>query len=269
MKKFHLLLYVVPMAMAISCKKDATNNLLVPDEDKIDYASYRVIKSILHTAGTTDTTHYVYTGNNQSYILKSARDPARTVTTHFLKHSNYYSFETYSNSVVTTTGYCRLNNMGYIDSVANLRSNNTFNNIDRYTYNEQGYNVTAIINYISYQQHYTKYYKDNNYSYWINNYTNVANPASNKRDSIVFEYYTDKPQHNFYKTHLPQLYGKPTKNLVKKRTYYNAAKIAYMTWEYLYDTNEIGLVTKEVFSIYTHPGAVLNKSDTTYFTYNK
>lgn len=268
MKKIHLLLYIIVTAIVTTaCKKDTNNNLLVP-EDKIDYASYRVVKAVFHTNGTTDTVHYVYNGNNQSYIFKT-RDAARTVTTHFLKHSNYYSSETYTNNIVSATGYHRLNNMGYIDSAANLRSNNTFNNIDRYMYNEQGYNVTAIVNYISYQQHATKYYKDNNYSYWINNYTNVANPASNKRDSIVFEFYADKPQHNFYKTHLPQLYGKATKNLVKKRTYYNAAKAAYQTWEYEYNTNEIGLVTKEVFSIYTQPGAVLNRSDTTYYTYNK
>lgn len=249
------------------CKKDGTGASLLPGDD--DYTSYQVVKAVHVSGGVTDTTHYLYNGPNQSYIVRYNNDPSRSLTTHFLRHSNYYTSENYSNNLLSGTGYYRVNSMGYIDSAAVLRANNTFNNINQYTYNREGYNVTETTNFITYQNHYTKYYVNNNYSYWIYDFTNVTNPATNKRDSIAFEFYTDKPQHIFYKSHLPQLYGKAVKNLVKKRTYYNTAKVAYQTWEYSYDTNEKGLVTKEIWNVYTQPGAILNRSDTTYFSYNK
>lgn len=91
----------------------------------------------------------------------------------------------------------------------------------------------------------------------------------NRTDSIVFEYNT-KPFVAFYKSYLAEIYGKPQKNLVKKRTYYNAlTKVAYQTWEYNYETDNMGLVTKETWNIYTLPNNVLERTESTYFTYLK
>jgi len=250
-----------------ACSK---NNTDATASRGVDYSTYKIQTAIHRLNGTTDTTRYTYTGNTVSIVINYSDNPGVLYTTNYTKQTGSYSSQNYTASALTMNGYFRLNSQGYIDSAATVRSNGTTNNISTYAYDAGGYNTREIARYSGYENNYFKYEANGNPTYWINRFTNFTTPAQNKVDSIVFE--TDPLRASFvvYKPHLPEIYGKPLKNLVTKRTYYNALTgVAYESWEYEYTTDAIGLVTREIWKVYRLPDRLLTRSDTTWLSYTQ
>lgn len=254
-----IVLAVLPVVVIIACNKNKDATPAAPD--------YKVKTAIHRLNGVTDTTTYTYSGTTLTVDVRYSNSAAlsRTVLT---KESGAYRSESFTNGTKTLDGYYRIAANGFIDTTSTVRTNATINNTSKYEYNSSGYNTRLVSNYVTYEQDYHMNYSNGDYSYWINNFRNFSDPSQNKRDSIVFEFY-NKPQVASFKSFPWGMYGKPVKNLVKKRTYYNQTTGGnlYQTWEYEYETNNAGLVTREIWTVYNQPGNVLNRKDTTFYNW--
>ncbi|MDF2381299.1 hypothetical protein JMG10_07470 [Nostoc ellipsosporum NOK] len=248
------------MGCLAACRKN--NSDRTPSE-------YRVVTAIHHLNGETDTTRYSYNGRNVDIRQVYSRNPSEVYLSRYVLEGNGYRLTSFTGATQTQSGWFRIGANGYIDSSRTIRQNATINNTLLYTYDSEGKEVRNQADWGTYKNDYRKFYSNGNYSYWLNDYTNAGNPSLNQRDSIAFEFYTDKPQKIFYKGHLPEMYGKPLQNLVKSRSYYNMSRSSelYQRWEYNYLTDAQGYVTREVWLIYSYPGSVLQRSDTTYYSY--
>ena len=257
MKKIIVAALFISLITACNKNKDATPPV----------ADYKVKTAIHRLNGVVDTTTYTYSGSTLTVDVRYSNSPT-TYRTIFTQGSGVYRSEYFTNGTKTTNGYYRIAANGYIDTTSTVRTDGTINNSSKYEYNSSGYNTRLTSNYVTYEQDYHMNYSGEDYSYWINNFRNFSDPSQNKRDSIVFEFY-NKPQVASYKSFPWGLYGKPVKNLVKKRTYYNQTTGGnlYQTWEYEYETNSAGLVTREIWAVYNQPGNVLNRKDTTNYTW--
>lgn len=260
--------YIFLSAFAIlnlsSCKKEKTDPTIISENPV-----YLIKTAIHHANEVIDTTTYTYNSNLVNINVGYNNSPGIIYRTNYTKFQGYILSTVLNNNTKTMDGYIKLNKINYADSVANIRANGTINNKSIFKYDANGNAIQEIQDYITYENNIKKYYSNGNFSHWIYQYTNRSNPNQNRTDSIVFEYNT-KPFVAFYKSYLAEIYGKPQKNLVKKRTYYNAlTKVAYQTWEYNYETDNMGLVTKETWNIYTLPNNVLERTESTYFTYLK
>lgn len=230
---------------------------------------YRVSTAIHHLNGDTDTTHYTYNDRDIDVRQVYASNPSRVYFYRYTYEANGYRLTSFTGATQTQTGWFRINSNGYIDSSRTIRQNGTVNSTLLYYYDNEGKEIRNVADWGSYKNDYRKFYQDGNYSYWINDYINMSSPSLNQKDSIVFEFYADKPQKTFYKGHLADQYGKPVQNLVKRRLYYKLTdgNQLFQTWDYNYLTDAQGNVTREVWQVFTYPGAILSRSDTTFYTY--
>lgn len=232
---------------------------------------YRVVSAIHHLNGETDTTRYTYNGRNVEIRQVYSRTPSDVYLSRYTFEGSGYRLASFTGTTQTQSGWFRTASNGYIDSSRTIRQNGSINNTLLYQYDSEGKEIRNQADWGTYKNDYRKFYRNGNYSYWLNDYTNVSNPSLNQRDSIAFDFYSDKPQKDFYKGHLPDMYGKPVTHLVKSRRYYNMNRSGelYQRWEYNYLTDAQGYVTREVWLIYTYPGEVLSRSDTTFYTYGR
>lgn len=264
-----ILIILLSLASLITaCKKESETT---PMPTTIDYTKYKIKQSINYRNANVDTTSYLYVGENFTTRIHYSSTPSTFYFYNYVKNGSQYDVDFYSNTTHTHSGFYNINTASYIDTgaITNL-SSSTFNNRDKNYYNAAGQAIRTITNYNTYENDVKRYYNSgNDFSYWIYDQYNFSNPALTKKDSVVFEYYTDKTLHVQFENAFADKLGKLNNHLVKKRTYYdllNSNNIR-QTQEYSYETDSIGLVTKRISSIYTQPGNVLGRADTTYYFY--
>jgi len=266
-----LISVLILLSLCISCKKNA------PKQRGTDYALYKIKKATskrttYSTSGSSqsfDTSYYTYSGADISY---EARRSSGAVSIYNYKLSNnMYTQEQFNNGVLSSTkGYYRLTNKVNIDTFW-LATNSTVIQSGKYEHNPDGTFAREIIHYSGYDNDNKYVYQNGNilYSIYIrNSFSPSIAPA---RDSVVMEYYSNLTYRaDYYNSGLPlSFFSKPAVNLPKKATYYDLLnnKNIRQTSEYSYQTDELGLVTRRTFAIYTQPGNILGLSDTTYYTY--
>lgn len=259
------------LSLCFACKKNA------PKQLSTDYSLYKIKKAIskrttysgTSSSQSSDTSNYTYSGTDISY---EARRSSGLVSVYNYKLSdNIYTQEQFNNGVLSTTkGYYRRTDGAYIDTFW-LTTNATVIQSGKYAHNADGTSSREIIHYSGYDNDNTYVYQNGNILYSIflrNSFSPSIAPA---RDSVAMEYYPGLTYRaDYYNSGLPLSFlSKPAVNLIKKATYYDLLnnKNIRQTAEYSYQTDELGLVTRRTFAIYTQPGNVLGLSDTTYYTY--
>lgn len=254
-------------------KNDGTSRLQPPEPD---YSQYRV-KNAVHSSRnhsvtpsgfSSDTVLYTYDGTTCKYTLR--RNGSIYDYTAVL-NNGLYTQELYINGGLSNQKiYYKINAAGYIDS-SWFATNAVVTQSSRNHYNTDG-TLAVGINYLSGYTNRIRY----NYKNGVADYAHSERIAyipsiSNASDSVVYEYAANLPYRaDFYNTGLPTSFmGKPAKNLVQKATYYDKlnSNAIRQTTEYQYQTDNIGLVTRRVFNIYTQPGNTLLFTDTTAYTY--
>ncbi|MFT3676587.1 MAG: hypothetical protein QM781_11860 [Chitinophagaceae bacterium] len=262
---------LILLCLISACKKNATK------QAGTDYSLYKIKKATskrttYFTGGSSqsfDTALYTYSGTAISYELRKS---SGIVSVYNYKLSdNTYTQEQFNNGVISPTkGYYRRTNKVYIDTFW-LATNSTVIQSGKYEHNPDGTFDREIIHYSGYDNDNKYVYQNGNTLYGIyirNSFNPSIAPA---RDSVVMEYYSNLTYRaDYYNSGLPTSYlSKPAVNLLKKATYYDLLnnKNIRQTAEYSYQTDELGLVTRRTFAIYTQPGSILGLSDTTYYTY--
>jgi len=253
------LLFILSVAVLAGCNKN--------DDKVVQPGEFRMSKSIHIGNSNTDTTYYTYSGDDASYKVSYSNTPS-IYNNVYTKNGSQYDLAFYTNSTKTHEGFSHLTASGFIDTgrVTNL-STMLFNNRDKIYYDANNYATRIITAYNGYTNDIKKFYSGGNYSYWIYDLLRT-NPLDNTKDSVVFEYYLDKPKlTEFYM--FESKYGKLEKNLVKKRSTYDLLNSGALkrTYDYQYLTDANGLVTRQVLIIKDQPGNVITSNDTTYYEY--
>lgn len=257
MKKLFFILSILAMT---ACKKENNSTTL----------NCKLSRIIHKTTGYTDTTVFTYSGDDVSYVTKYSNGSTNYIY-HFTKSGAQYNVNIYWDSIHKYTGVYTLNGQGLFDSTFLLNlSTSVLNDWTKNYYNANGNVIRAVSNYTSYENDVKYYYNsDGNYSYWIYDFYDYRPSPAPYRDSVVFEYYTDKLK-LAERSLFEKKYGNLEKNLVKKRSTYAtlSGNVLKSTYDYEYLTDAKGLVTREIWTYRTQPGNVLSRSDTTYFEYN-
>lgn len=255
--------FVCMVAITTSCSKNSS------DDQGNNIPVYK-ISSITSTDmnGVVETDNYSYKKDTITNTFTFSNEPGIVYTKVFTKEGNLWNSVNKRDGIIISSQKTFIYSDGKIDSIISLRGNGSVNSTAKYTYNNN-YTVNNIVDFITYKHNYTYYYNNGNYSYWIDNFTHNSNPALNKVDSIAFEFY---PNLQFTKPYKPYPFfedGKQCKNLIKKKSFYNLTTGAtlYRTDEYQYEVDSRGLVTKELYYIYTQPGNVLFRSVENKITY--
>lgn len=254
------LLFIITIVFLVSCKKEETT-AFIP-------LKCRLAKKIHVTSTYSDTTVYTYSGENIMYTVKYSNTATSRVY-NYTKSGNKFLYNVYVDGVQSLDGFYTLNSFGYVDSSYSAHTPSMLLNSSGKNYYDVNKNLTRAIGYYTSNINDIKYFYNNgNYSYWIYDVIYPSTPASNKRDSIVFEYYLDKPKVSVT-TIFEERYGNLVKNQVKKWSFYNtlSSNTLTKTYEYEYLTDSIGLVTKQIFTAKDQPGNVVTSSDTTYYQY--
>ncbi len=270
MKKILLIICASILLFACS-KKDAP--LQTP---AIDYSLYKP-KAIFHSqrnySGATssfsaDTTTFTYNGTGINFL----RQYNGLSYEHRLTFENglFTQVSIINNAVSQQKSYYRLNSSLLIDSNW-LVNNSGTTQTSSYRYHANGRKDIEINDYLTYKNIRTYRYQNDVAVYSLNERISNIPSISPAKDSVVYEY-TALPFHvDFFTNGMPvSLFGKLDKHLLKKATYYNQLNnnAIRQTMEYAYQTNEIGLITRKILHLYTHPGNVLMLADTTAYTYN-
>ncbi|MGE9311340.1 hypothetical protein ACLOAU_06835 [Niabella sp. CJ426] len=273
MKKI-LPIILVSLVLFACSKEDSQKQ---PPPPVIDYSLYK-IKTATHSVrnynGTSsnlsfDTTNYLYEGNTYRYTRRTSMGTVQSYT-HTLSNGIYTS-EQYNNGTLSNSKtYDQLNTAGYVDS-SWILNNGTVTQSSKYNYNKDGTLSDAASYFSGYINKAKYYYTNNTATYYISERRGISPGIPNALDSVVYEYAANLPYRaGFYSGGLPvSFYGKFSKNLLQKTTYYDKLnnKVIRQTVEYQYQTDDIGLVTKRVLNIYTQPGSTLIQTDTTVYTY--
>jgi len=253
-----------------ACKKEETPSIA------IDYSQYK-IKTATHSSRnysaapssfSTDTTFYTYEGSTYKYTQRRSG----TIYDYTATLSNgLYTQELYTNGTLSNQKvYYKLNTAGYIDSNW-IASNSIVTQSSRNHYNTDGTLAAAAQYYSGYTNLISYNYKNGVADYAHSERIAYIPSIPNAKDSVAYEYAANLPYRaDFYSTGLPTSFsGKPSKNLLQKAIYYDKlnSNAIRQTTEYQYQTDDIGLVTKRVFNIYTQPGNILMLTDTTVYTY--
>ncbi|MBP7558258.1 MAG: hypothetical protein KA821_18420 [Chitinophagaceae bacterium] len=262
---------LILVSLCFACKKNASK------QTAPDYSLYKIKKAVSKrttysgssSSQSFDTTSYTYSGTAISYELRKSTGLVSVYN--YKLADNIYTQEQFNNGVISTTkGYYRRTGSTYIDTFW-LATNGTVTQSGKYEHNPDGTFARDIIHYSGYDNDNKYVYQNGNILYGLfvrNSFSPSIAPA---RDSVVMEYYSNLSYRaDYYNTGLPSsFFSKPAVNLLKKATYYDLLnnKNIRQTAEYSYQTDELGLVTKRTFSIYTQPGNVLGLSDTTYYIY--
>lgn len=255
MKKLFILLSIIS---AVSCKKEDTSAL-----------NCKVSKVITIRSTYVDTTTYTYSGDDMTITTKYSNG-AIVYTTKYIKSGSRYNYESYWDAVQKYSGFANINTQGLIDTSNTIYlPTSAFNNRNKSYYDANGYVTRAISNYNSYENdvkyHYTA---DGNYAYWIYDLYDFSPSPTPTKDSVVFEYYLDKPKvaelYGF-----ESKYGKLNKNLIKKRLYYDLlnSNTLRQTYEYEYLTDSKGLVTRQIWVVKNQPSNIEIRRDTSYYEY--
>lgn len=270
MKKIHPVIFASILLFACSKKKEQ----LQPPS--VDYSQYK-IKTAIHSSRnysatpasfSSDTAFYTYEGTTCKYVQRRNGIVYEYTAT---LNSGLYTQELYSNGVLSMQKtYYQLNTAGYIDSNW-ITYNGSVIQSSKNHYNADGTIATAINYYSGYINQIRYNYKNGVADFAHSERIAQIPSISNANDSIAYEYTANLPyKADFYSSGLPSSFlGKPSKNLVQKATYYNKlnSNTIRQTTEYQYQTDNIGLVTKRIFNIYTQPGNSLILTDTTAYTY--
>ncbi|QEC41695.1 hypothetical protein [Pseudobacter ginsenosidimutans] len=218
---------------------------------------------------SSDTTSYIYEGSTYRYTRRTSMGSVHSFT-HTLSNGIYTSALYTNGTLSNQKTYDKLNAAGYIDS--SWSSNNgTVTQSAKYNYQTDGM-LSNAANYFSGYINKAKYYYTNNATtYYISERIPISPGIPYALDSVVYEYIANLPYRAvFYGGGLPaSFYGKPSKNLLQKTTYYDKLNnnAIRQTMEYQYQTDDIGLVTKRILNMYTQPGNTLVQTDTTAYTY--
>lgn len=263
-KKFLLIrgvLYLFCMLFISSCSKDKST--------AIDYSKIKIKQAITFNGSYYDTLNYSYSGDNVSTIRIYSNDPTMSYTSNYIKNGNRYDLILIYGTVLTYQGIYILNSQGYVDSskISNVITSVT-NNIDKHYYNNNGYSIRDVYEYNAFQNDYTNYYNsDGDNTYWINKYESFTNPANSFVDSVTFEYYSDELLVPFEYA-LQGKFGKSNKHLKKNRIHYDRATgTLKKTYEYFYELDAKGLVTRRQMKIFLQPGNVLTSVEDAHYTY--
>lgn len=254
MKK--IFIFLLGVAAIISCKKGTIN-----------VGKCKVSRVIHFSNGSYDTTFTVYSGDSILTKVTYSNYPS-VLTYSYIKSGNQYLMKRYTDGVEDLDGFFTLNTQGLIDTnrVTHIPSM-LFNNKTKCYYNADGYATRIITDYTNYVNDVKYYYSGGNYSYWIYDFYDNVTPANTRRDSVVFEYYLDKPK-LAGRNALEDKYGKLEKNLVKKFTFYNTSSgTVRKTYDYAYITDSKGLVTRQFFTAIDQPSGVITSKDTTDYEY--
>lgn len=257
-----------------ACSKNGTALRQQPPET--DYSRYKVEKavhssrnySVAPASYSADTTLYTYDGTTCKYTQR--RNGSIYEYTASLS-DGLYTQHLYANGVLSgQKTYYKLNAAGYIDSNW-IVSNTTLIQSSKYQYNADGTLALSTNYYSGYINRVRYNYKNGVADYAYNERIAQLPSIPNLNDSMVYEYAVNLPYRaGFYSTGLPiSFLGKSSKYLLQKAIYYDKlnGNAIRQTTEYQYQTDEIGLVTRRVFNIYTHPGNTLLLTDTTAYTY--
>lgn len=253
------IIIICSILIVVACKKDNPIKTVI---------SCKLAKKIHVTSTYSDTSVYTYTGENIMYTFKYSNSPVNRVY-NYTKSGNKYLFNIYSDGVLSLDGFYTLNSNGFIDSSYSEHTPSMLlNSSGKNYYDANNYTTRAIGYYTSYINDIKYFYNNGNYSYWIYDLIYPSTPANNSRDSIVFEYYLDKPKKSVT-TLFEEKYGNLTKNLVKKWSFYNtlSSNSLKRTLEYDYLTDADGIVTRQILISKDQPGNVITSSDTTYYEY--
>lgn len=257
-----------------ACSKNGTALRQHPPET--DYSRYK-IETAVHSARnysvvpssySADTTLYTYDGTTCKYTQRrNGSVYAYTATL----NDGLYTQELYTNGVLSgQKTYYKLNAAGYIDSNW-IVSNTTLIQSAKNHYNTDGTIAISINYYSGYTNKLHYNYKNGVADYAYNERIAQLPSIPNVSDSVVYVYAVDLPYRaGFYSAGLPTSFlGKPAKQLLQKAMYYDKLNnnIIRQTTEYQYQTDDIGLVTRRVFNIYSQPGNTLLLTDTTAYTY--
>ncbi len=262
MKSSKLILVIAITMTLFACKKES-------NKTTIDYSKVKIKQTIVRH-GVVDTITYIYNGENVEEYSVNGGSLTRYLRK-YIKNGSQFDLEFYSGTTKTHEGFSMLNAQGFIDtSRLTYIPTMSLNYRTKSYFDANGFAIRDITDYNSYINDYKKFYNaagDN--LYWIYDLTYPALPANNKRDSVVFEYDLSKPLHVPFEYALQEKYGKLNQHLVTKRLYYNtlAGNVLRLTYNYQYDIDANGLVTKRIQTIYTQPGNVLSQSDTTFYSY--
>ncbi|MCO5229556.1 MAG: hypothetical protein M9958_00230 [Chitinophagales bacterium] len=254
------LVFILSTLTLNSCSKDKQKN----DEKTIK------LKQVVTTfdGSSFDTLKYIYTGDDVKTISSYSNSPT-IYTWIYTKNENKYDMSIYNGTTLTHNGFYEINAQGYLDSliIINLATS-TINNRDKYYYNSNGYNVRSISNHITYINDIYKYYNsDGDFTYWIYNFEDNRVPANPFIDSITFEYYPNELKVPIDYA-LQDKFGKNNKHLVKKRNNYDRATATLKkTYEYIYEFDSKGLVTKRFLKIFSQPGNILISSEQDEYSY--
>jgi hypothetical protein len=269
MKKISLIAFAG--IVLFGCKKDDAKPPVT------DYSQYK-IKTATHSVRnyngmsssfSSDTTSYIYEGSTYRYTRRTSTGSVHSYT-HALSNDIYTS-EQYNNGILSNSKtYDKLNTAGYVDS-SWILNNGTVTQSAKYYYNTDG-TLSKAANYFSGYINKAQYYYINNVArYYISERIAISPGIPNALDSVVYEYAANLPYRAaFYSGGLPvSFYGKLSKNLLQKNTYYDKLNnyAIRQTVEYQYQTDDIGLVTKRILNIYAQPGNTLTQTDTTAYAY--
>lgn len=262
---------LILVSLCFACKKNA------PKQQSTDYSLYKIKKAIskrttysgTSSSQSSDTSNYTYSGTDISYEVR--RSSGLVSVYNYKLSDNMYTQEQFNNGVLSTTkAYYRRTGKTYIDTFW-LATNATVTQSGKYEHNADGTSAQEIIHYSGYDNDNKYVYQNGNILYGIfirNSFSPSIPPA---RDSVVMEYYPNLTYRtDYYNSGLPlSFFSKQAVNLLKKATYYDLLnnKNIRQSTEYSYQTDELGLVTRRSFAVYTQPGNVLGLSDTTYYTY--
>lgn len=252
------LLFILTISFVISCGKDETPATV----------NCKLSKTVTVRSSYTDTSVYSYTGEDYTSVTKYS-NTATIYSRKYIKSGGQYTIEFFTDNVKSHEGFGTLTAQGKFDTsrITNVTTT-LFNNRDKNYYDVNGTKIRSISNYNSYINDVKYHFIAGNYSYWIYDIFYPLDPPSNRKDSVVFEYYLDKPK-VAEKFAFESKYGNPEKNLVKKRLTYNLlnANILTRTLEYQYLTDADGLITREIVVSRNQPGNVFSYTDTIYYEY--
>ncbi|MFV0606653.1 MAG: hypothetical protein ACK5NK_12505 [Niabella sp.] len=261
--------------LLLACSKND-----IPKQPSVDYSIYKIKTAMnkqvnyssLGKTYTYDTCDYTYSGSDISYEDRSVTASSTNLYSYkYTLNDGMYVREQYTNGVLGLAKfYFKLGSSGYIDTIW-LMNNGTVSQSGKYWRNTDGSTARSVAHYSGYDSYQQLTYQNGNILYAFSGINALTTTYTSTKDSVAYEYYTQLPyMADYYAMGLPpSLYNKPTKNLLKKMTYYNLLnnKNIYQTREYSYEVDAIGLVTKSTQTFYSQPGNVIGRSDTTTYTY--
>jgi len=242
MKKLTLSLLIIAIAF-IACKKD---------NKEIQTVNVPLIKSRIITlpdGSIHDSVVYEYNAEGK-FIGGKTKNGGRIVVEY---NASTITFKEYDNkSILGRTETATLNSQGWISEYSYVDESEKINDHQKFFFDDQGHNVKSIDSYSNNIDTSFNSFIDDNVTTTIARHWGYSTLSI---DTTQFEYYTDKLSTIELNNQGFPTFGKPNKNLVKKKTYGNEVT------EYAYDFDTQNRVIKETVS---YKGEVSYYVDFTY-----